>query len=1140
MDDQQTTDWAAAAKEAGAAAYVPSPSKPAEKVDWASAAKDAGATPYSQSVPKQVDWAAAVKESGGQEAVSPVPGMERLGGVPPGAPTAPLPIRLSKSALTDEESASLPFIEGKTAHQSAEFLRGQKRFDSGEPTRSPLVQGPIRMVQGGGKLVDAAKNRSLPIAAEGASDVIGGAFDTLSPLVPVGLAEAAVPTIASLALGSGAAMATDKALEAFDVRPEYRAFASDIAAILAGGKYGMEAMKRLHVAAGSPEVKIGGAFPTTKPFAEMTDAELGQHAAAITADPPKNYEWQVEQIKKEAADRVLKKQAKSAEGGIPSGQPTVIPEATPSKPTPAGPVVSTPPEASTVDAGSTYKTENGTIAVTKVFDGKVTFDQTMPDGEVMKGLVLPVARFQRAVVPPKTATPVEGPTTPVAFPEAQIATHSENNQTESAVDLKDTAPESTSLKSQQPDVLPPETAGVKSNTVAPQEPIQEQQVDGVEPPVSTSTAQNIPENIPSAKSEPPVASGFTRMYHGGSPDEIDGSRWFSSDRRYAEGYASKSPDGIVRYVDIPTDHPLIEPEWADQSIARGFHHNVELPAEIATKAKPLNAAATKEVEPTEPAGLTEGPKHIASEERKQTAALVAAPAPPATPKEEVIQPKKTEQAGGGKPLHAGDQRMPYPHISAIKEPTALVKDVLATLGGRLTDDGARTVEMMIRRSGMSEGEAADIVAAAAKDGKANAAAVAEEYKRRVGTPEAKATADQLADYRLNHMGDDFNPGEKYSKKPAPSFAEKMAEFSKRTDDFEHSNGAKTPQPPHVLKNVVLDMEDYQSKAKMSESDAKTFNAEMERIRGESQESPKSRKADLTAKPTTSTPKIPSKAKAEAEKPRKESAILRLAKDETGSSPIEPISVAARNLFGSLKRFFDGEPEPTIPRAAMPDWVKEMTDSLAASEAPPSRAKPAQAGLEPKADKQATPAASEEFPTEIKPSKLALGVEEKAIENRLTTGFEGRPEYQTMNVKEQAEKASKLLKDDPYKAIQIAMGQELPANDLTPEAVFVAVENHATETADVDLLRRLAEASSLSLEATHMGQRIRMLAERNPNSPVALMQEVVTAREAASVKRNGPTKQARDKVKKEIKEAIKTANKQKEPWSVFLEKIKCQE
>ncbi|MDQ3818038.1 MAG: hypothetical protein M3362_10130, partial [Acidobacteriota bacterium] len=132
--------------------------------------------------------------------------------------------------------------------------------------------------------------------------------------------------------------------------------------------------------------------------------------------------------------------------------------------------------------------------------------------------------------------------------------------------------------------------------------------------------------------------------------------------------------------------------------------------------------------------------------------------------------------------------------------------------------------------------------------------------------------------------------------------------------------------------------------------------------------------------------------------------------------------------------------------------------------------------------------------EIKTSKLALGVEERAVQNKLTEGFQGLPEYAKVNVADQARAATNLLAVNRAQAINIAMGHELPPEGILPESVFVAVENHAIQTKDVALLRDLATSSNLTTEATGMGQRLRMLAERDPNSAVSAIQKVAKIRE----------------------------------------------
>jgi hypothetical protein len=176
--------------------------------------------------------------------------------------------------------------------------------------------------------------------------------------------------------------------------------------------------------------------------------------------------------------------------------------------------------------------------------------------------------------------------------------------------------------------------------------------------------------------------------------------------------------------------------------------------------------------------------------------------------------------------------------------------------------------------------------------------------------------------------------------------------------------------------------------------------------------------------------------------------------------------------------------------------------------------------------------------EIKTSKLAQGVEQKAIEKKLTSGFEGLPEYAKVNVADQAKAATDLLQTNRETAINIAMGHELPPEGILPESVFVAVENHAIQIGDVELLRQLATASSLPTEATGMGQRIRMLAERDPNSAVTAMKKVMTVKEEAATKKYGDLTKVKQKIKNQIKTELKKTVPKAKDWQGFIDELTC--
>jgi hypothetical protein len=144
------------------------------------------------------------------------------------------------------------------------------------------------------------------------------------------------------------------------------------------------------------------------------------------------------------------------------------------------------------------------------------------------------------------------------------------------------------------------------------------------------------------------------------------------------------------------------------------------------------------------------------------------------------------------------------------------------------------------------------------------------------------------------------------------------------------------------------------------------------------------------------------------------------------------------------------------------------------------------------------------------------------------------------MKEQAGKAQDLLTKDYEKAKRIAMGEELSPTDVLPESVFVAVENKAVAEQDVATLKDLATSSGLSTEATTMGQRIRTLAERNPESPVSAINEIAKVREkrAGEKLKIKDVKKAKKEIVKQVRTEIKKVAPTKESWSDFIRSIQC--
>lgn len=210
-------------------------------------------------------------------------------------------------------------------------------------------------------------------------------------------------------------------------------------------------------------------------------------------------------------------------------------------------------------------------------------------------------------------------------------------------------------------------------------------------------------------------------------------------------------------------------------------------------------------------------------------------------------------------------------------------------------------------------------------------------------------------------------------------------------------------------------------------------------------------------------------------------------------------------------------------------------------------KPYEAKLKPKkitktAQKKAATKVKETIPTlmpvgegEIRVSKLAKGVEARAVAEKLIKSFGDLPEYQRVSVDNQAERVTKLINEDWDTAVNIALGREESPYGLLPESVFIAVENKALEDGSVDLLRQLATSPRTS-EATAMGQRIRMLAERNPDSAVNNIREVYNERKKASEKRGYNKEKEVAKVRKEVDNEVKKVSKY--DWKSFIDSIEC--
>ncbi len=192
----------------------------------------------------------------------------------------------------------------------------------------------------------------------------------------------------------------------------------------------------------------------------------------------------------------------------------------------------------------------------------------------------------------------------------------------------------------------------------------------------------------------------------------------------------------------------------------------------------------------------------------------------------------------------------------------------------------------------------------------------------------------------------------------------------------------------------------------------------------------------------------------------------------------------------------------------------------------------------------TPTKTEEVPTEKptkkyeaqepgqkKASKVAVNIEQKLGET-----LEGVAGYETINIKDQIQKAQDLLNKNLIRARGMISGKIPLPDGLRTGAFIKAVEIFAEETGDMSLLRSLA-ISPLVAETSIHAQELRLLAERDNSSVLSKIQSLANERAKIVEKKFG--KSSEKLIKEEsakIKEAIKKPNKHN--WSDFLKSIEC--
>lgn len=178
--------------------------------------------------------------------------------------------------------------------------------------------------------------------------------------------------------------------------------------------------------------------------------------------------------------------------------------------------------------------------------------------------------------------------------------------------------------------------------------------------------------------------------------------------------------------------------------------------------------------------------------------------------------------------------------------------------------------------------------------------------------------------------------------------------------------------------------------------------------------------------------------------------------------------------------------------------------------------------------------------EKKTSKIAQSIEQKAIDNKLTTKFSELANYDPITIKDQQERTKELWSTDVEKARKILRGDEPLPSGLKGLSVVIGAEAYLEENLDKDfagdLALEIANSPHVS-ETSEAAQIMRLAQEREPDSATSKLAEVKKIREEKASK---ATKRKKSAIVKEARESIDKINLSKEElsWNKFLDEITC--
>jgi len=130
------------------------------------------------------------------------------------------------------------------------------------------------------------------------------------------------------------------------------------------------------------------------------------------------------------------------------------------------------------------------------------------------------------------------------------------------------------------------------------------------------------------------------------------------------------------------------------------------------------------------------------------------------------------------------------------------------------------------------------------------------------------------------------------------------------------------------------------------------------------------------------------------------------------------------------------------------------------------------------------------PLDVTPgvSKIGKSIEAKAVEAKLTTGFDKVAGYDPITIKDQADKAAALVNDNIDTARAVIRGDKPLPDGLRGTALVTAMEEHIKANPNPEMAYELANSPLVS-ESSAAAQEMRLMAEREPDSATAKIQEI---------------------------------------------------